>query len=112
MKSLIQRLKFPYFRLLDNAIPALLSVTREGQCFTRNLERVDIRKDALGSTGMQQWHKEPRPKGAITSGKQGPVNGTFMETIGLEIEKRIAGSSIRIRKMSVRTLWRGRPPPT
>jgi hypothetical protein len=36
--------------------------------------------------------------------------GIFKETLELEIAKRIARSSVRIRKMSVRTLWRGRPP--
>jgi hypothetical protein len=35
----------------------------------------------------------------------------FGETTGLEIVKRIDGSSVRIRKMNFRTLWRGRPPP-
>jgi hypothetical protein len=31
---------------------------------------MDNQEDMLGATGMQQWHKEPRPKRAITSGKQ------------------------------------------
>jgi hypothetical protein len=39
------------------------------------------------------------------------VNETFKETLGLEITKRIAESSIRIRKMSVRTLWKDEPHP-
>jgi hypothetical protein len=39
------------------------------------------------------------------------VNETFRETLGLEIAKRIARISIRLWKMSVRSLWRGRPPP-
>jgi hypothetical protein len=41
----------------------------------------------------------------------GNVNETFKETLGLEIAKKISGSSARIRKICVRTLWRGRPPP-
>jgi hypothetical protein len=41
----------------------------------------------------------------------GNVNETFRETLGLEIVKRTAGSSARIRKMSVRTLWKGRLSP-
>jgi hypothetical protein len=41
---------------------------------------------------------------------KGKVNKTFRETLGLEITKRTAGSSIRIRKMSVRALWRVRSP--
>jgi hypothetical protein len=43
-------------------------------------------------------------------GSKGNVNETFKETLGLEIAKRIAGSPIRIRKMSAWTLWRSRPP--
>jgi hypothetical protein len=41
----------------------------------------------------------------------GNADETFRETLQLEIAKRIAGTSIRLRKMSVRTLWRGRLPP-
>jgi hypothetical protein len=41
----------------------------------------------------------------------GNVNETFRETLGLEIAKRIARTSIRVQKMSVRILWRGCPPP-
>jgi hypothetical protein len=51
-----------------------------------------------------------RPKGAILLENMENVNETFMETLGLEIAKRIAGTSIRLRKMSVRTLWRGQLP--
>jgi hypothetical protein len=32
---------------------------------------MDVRENASGATGMQQRRKGPRPKGAITSGKQG-----------------------------------------
>jgi hypothetical protein len=41
----------------------------------------------------------------------GNVNKPFRETLGLEIANRIARYSIRIQKMSVRTLWRIQPPP-
>jgi hypothetical protein len=40
----------------------------------------------------------------------GNVNETFRDTLELEITKRIAGTSIRLRKMRVRTLWRAQPP--
>jgi hypothetical protein len=33
------------------------------------------------------------------------------QTIGLEVVKYAVGSSVRIRKTSVKTLWRSRPPP-
>jgi hypothetical protein len=40
----------------------------------------------------------------------GNVNETFKETLGLEIAKRIARTSIGLWKMNIRTLWRGHPP--
>jgi hypothetical protein len=39
------------------------------------------------------------------------LSKTFRETLGLEIAKQIARSPIKIQEMSVRTLWRGQPPP-
>jgi hypothetical protein len=36
---------------------------------------------------------------------------TLGQTVELEVMKRAVGTSIRQRKMSVRTLWKGRPPP-
>jgi hypothetical protein len=41
----------------------------------------------------------------------GNVNKIFRETLGLEIAKKIAGSSTRLRKMRVSTLWRAQPTP-
>jgi hypothetical protein len=32
---------------------------------------MDVQEEVSGAIRMQQWHKEPRPKGVITSGKQG-----------------------------------------
>jgi hypothetical protein len=37
------------------------------------------------------------------------INNTFRETLEMEIGKRLAGSSVGIRKMGLRTLWRGLP---
>jgi hypothetical protein len=37
----------------------------------------------------------------------GNVNETFRETLWLDIAKSIAESLVRIRKMSVRTIWWG-----
>jgi hypothetical protein len=31
---------------------------------------MDVQEETSGVTRMQQWHKEPRPKSAIMSGKQ------------------------------------------
>jgi hypothetical protein len=38
------------------------------------------------------------------------VNETLREALGLEIRKKLARSSIRIRRIGVSTLWRGLPP--
>jgi hypothetical protein len=74
---------------------------RQGQRCTRNPERMDIQEVTLGKTGMQQWHKELRPKGAATSGM------IFRKALLLEILKRRVEPS---QKMNVRTLWRCQPP--
>jgi hypothetical protein len=50
-------------------------------------------------------------KEQLCLGKERISGRILRETLALEIEKRIAGSSVRIRKMNVRILWRGRPPP-
>jgi hypothetical protein len=83
----------------------------QDQCCKRNLKRADVREEMLGATETQQWNTETRPKGAITTGSTGNVDETFRQTLGLDIAKRIAGAYIRLREMSVSTLWRGRPPP-
>jgi hypothetical protein len=49
-------------------------------------------------------------KEQLCLGKERISGRILRETLALEIEKRIAGSSARIRKMNV-ILWRGRPPP-
>jgi hypothetical protein len=42
----------------------------QGQCCKVNLKQMDVGEETLGATEMQQLHKEPRPKRAITCGKQ------------------------------------------
>jgi hypothetical protein len=39
------------------------------QCYKGNLEKTDVQEETPGAIGMQQQHKKPRPKRAITSGK-------------------------------------------
>jgi hypothetical protein len=48
-------------------------------------------------------------KERLRLGSKGNVNETFRETLWQEIAKKIVGFSVRIRKMIVRTLWRGWP---
>jgi hypothetical protein len=40
--------------------------TRQGQCGTGNLEKMDVWKKASVETGMQKWDKELRPETAAT----------------------------------------------
>jgi hypothetical protein len=57
---------------------------------------MDVQEQASGATGMQQHHKELIPKRVITSNKQGKC---YRETLGLEIAKILAASSVRIRQI-------------
>jgi hypothetical protein len=43
--------------------------------------------------------------------KERTSNKTFRHTVELKVAKKIVGTSIKLRKMSVRTLLRSRPPP-
>jgi hypothetical protein len=49
-------------------------------------------------------------KKQLCLGSKITLNKTFWQTVELEVAKQIVGTSIRLRKMSVTTLWRGRPP--
>jgi redox-sensitive bicupin YhaK (pirin superfamily) len=64
----------------------------------------DDREETTEWLGMQQWHKEPRPEKAITSGKQNA------QTEELDVAKQMVGTSIRLRKMNAGTLWRAQLP--
>jgi hypothetical protein len=44
-------------------------------------------------------------------GSRAALNKTFRKTVELEVAKQTVGTSTRLRKMSARTLWRGRPHP-
>jgi hypothetical protein len=59
----------------------------------------------------QEWNKGPRFKEQLHLRKERTFGRIFGKTIGLEIVKRRVGSSVRIRKTSVKTLWRSRPMP-
>jgi hypothetical protein len=55
----------------DNGETETMEKSDQGQCYKRNLERADVREEMSGVTGMQQWNKETKPKGAIMTGKHG-----------------------------------------
>jgi hypothetical protein len=50
-------------------------------------------------------------KEQLCLGCKGPVEEAVRQALVLEFVKLAAGSSVRIRKMSVNTLWRSWPPP-
>jgi hypothetical protein len=57
-----------------------------------------------GDTERHQWNKDSRLKKQLCLRSERTSGRIFRKTSGLEIVRRIAGSSIRIPKMSVRTL--------
>jgi hypothetical protein len=77
------------------------------ECDTGIRDRGTIRKERVTRNGITGQSRREQLQLEST----GNVNGTFRETLVLEIAHKIAGSSISIRKMSLRSLWRGRPPP-
>jgi hypothetical protein len=72
---------------------------------------MDILEETLGKTRRHHWNKEPRLRQEPRLGSRTTFGRIFRKTTVLEIRKRIVGTSIRLRKMSVRILWRGLPPP-
>jgi hypothetical protein len=104
----------------------------QGQCCKGHVDKMDVREQTSGETGRHHWNKELRLKTAATSeegddkrqrhqrtkqetgatsGKREDIVRGKRQTLELEITKQIVGTSIRLRKMNVRTLWRGQPPP-
>jgi hypothetical protein len=63
----------------------------------------NVREETSVATGMHQWYEGPKFRGATMSEKG--------EDSRQEIAKQTVGNSTRLRKMNVRTLWRGRPLP-
>lgn len=83
---------------------------------------MDVCEGTLGKSERKQRHKGPRHKIAAMS-EEGEVNGNGIrgrsrrqepcmgskaceQTHELEVAKQILGTSIKLQKMSVRTLWR------
>jgi hypothetical protein len=88
-----------------------LTGTRKGQGCTKTQKGHTFGKKRRANPEGINGIRIQGIKELLGLGSKGNINKTFRETLELENAKRIAGSSDRIRKMSVRTLWRGRPPP-
>jgi hypothetical protein len=54
---------------------------------------MDVREEKSGATGMQQWHKEQRPKSRLRLGSRKTLNKTCRQTIELEIVRPTVGTS-------------------
>jgi hypothetical protein len=70
-------------------------------------QQLHLRKDRTTGNGVIGWsrRKDPHLGSRTTFGR------IFRKTVELEIAKQIVGTSIRLWKMSIRTLWRGQPSP-
>jgi hypothetical protein len=78
--------------------------------WTRNQEEGGApkgRQEAVKGPGMQNWNKETGHKTAATT--QRGFNKTLKKTVWLEIGKRAAEISSRLRTIKDWALWRGRP---
>jgi hypothetical protein len=51
----------------------------QGQCCKKNLEQMNVREKMSAETGMHQWHKEPRPRGAAMSKKHEDIWNDLQE---------------------------------
>jgi hypothetical protein len=60
----------------------------------RNFKRTDVREEASANTGRKKWDKEQRPE--TTATKQEGIQQDLGETLGLELVKQIARSSVRL----------------
>jgi hypothetical protein len=94
-------------RLTRRAIP----VPQKGHSRVRS-GKDDVRGAPKGRTFVKRSRTKPRRKNGIRDeglkqlrlGSKGNINEIFRDNLGLEITKRIAGTSVMIRKISVKTL--------
>lgn len=70
-------------------------------------KKIHLKTETRACNGIRGWSRRQE----LSLGSKGSINETFREILGLEMAKRIAGSSVKIKKMSYWTLWWGRPPP-
>jgi hypothetical protein len=63
-----------------------------------------LRKENTTGNGIRRWSGRQEP----SLGRRKTLNKTFRKTTELEIAKQTVGTSVRLWKMSITTLW---PPP-
>jgi hypothetical protein len=86
-------------------------ISNQWQYCKRNFERMDARKRCRGHPKCNNGLRKRGLKERLDLWSTRIFCRIFMKTAELEIAKQIVGASIRLRKMSNWTLWRGRPPP-
>jgi hypothetical protein len=91
-------------KLSRRAVP----VWRKGRCHKGPTVEKRRRKGPECNNGIKDRcaRQQLRLRNGRTSNK------TFRQAAELDAVKQIVGTSIRLRKMSIRTLWGSRPPPT
>jgi hypothetical protein len=94
-----------------SAIPALCkghdrdSVARgtsKGQMFGKRYQAQLKYNNSIRRQGLKQ---------RLHLGSRRALNKTFRQIVELDIAKQTVRTCIRLQKMSVRSLWRGQPPP-
>jgi hypothetical protein len=82
---------------MDKAMTRLYQEPRKDGCLGRD----------MGETGRHQWNEEPRLQGATVSEEGEDIQWDLWETIELEnTHTHKKGSSVKIKTISARTLWR------
>jgi hypothetical protein len=81
----------------------------EGNTGIRNQgsrQQLHLKKERTTGNGIRGWSRRQEP----CLGSRTTLDNTFRKIVEWEITKQIVRTSIRLQKMSVRTLWRGQPP--
>jgi hypothetical protein len=87
-----------------------LRMHHEGKCGTKDLrggQPFYLRKEWTTTKGIGGWRTGQRSH----LGSEGTLNKKLYEIFRGRIEKQVVGTSKRLRRMKIWTLWRGRPPP-
>jgi hypothetical protein len=84
--------------------------TKDERGIRRVRTRHEGRKGVKGLCGGRPWYLKKRDLKNLRRESRGNVKESLRKTTGLEIAKRMARSTLWLRKMRNWTLWRSRPP--
>jgi hypothetical protein len=71
------------------------------------IRQLHLRKEMTTSNGIRGWSRRQD----LYLGSVKALHETRGQALQFEFTKQTVGTSIRLRKMTARTLWSGRPPP-